>query len=126
MVERLLLSLLLIFLGVTAYYLFKRQHLHRVPAWSAGGNRPVLLYFRSDHCPPCVTQARFLEQLPETLTSRIAVEKVDVEKETKKANEYGVFTLPTTLLLDPGGAVRHINYGLTDAGKLARQVESVL
>ena len=126
MVERTLLSLLLVLVGVTAYYLIKRQHVRRVPARSTPGGRPMLLYFRSDHCPPCVTQARFLEELPDTIAGQIAIEKVDVEREKKKADEYGVFTLPTTLLLDPGGVVRHVNYGLTDAGKLTRQVESVL
>lgn len=126
MVERFLFSLLLILLGVAAYSLFKRQHLRHLPVGQLNGAQPRLLYFRSDHCPPCATQARFLEQLPETLSRRIAIEKVDVEKEKKKADEYGVFTLPTTLLLDPGGVVRHINYGLTDTGKLMRQVESVL
>lgn len=126
MVERMLLSLLLALLGVTAYYVVRRQHMRRVPAWTTDGERPLLLYFRSDHCPPCVTQARFLEELPDTITRQIAITKVDVEREKKKADEYGVFTLPTTLLLDPGGIVRHVNYGLTDAGKLARQVESML
>jgi thioredoxin 1 len=126
MVERLVLTLLLVLLGITAYYFFKRQHLRRVPAWRAHEERPLLLYFRSDYCPPCTTQARFLDQLPSTIASQIAIEKIDVEKEKNKADEYGVFTLPTTLLLDPSGVVRHINYGLTEPGKLARQVESVL
>ena len=126
MVERLLLTLLLILLGAGTFYLLKQQHVRRISVPTATRDRPLLLYFRSDQCPPCVTQARFLEQLPATIASQIAIEKVDVEKEKTKADEYGVFTLPTTLLLDPGGVVRHINYGLTDTGKLARQVESVL
>lgn len=126
MFERLLLSLLLVLAGVVTYYLFREQQLRRLSGRQAGGKRPVLLYFRSDHCAPCRTQARFLEQMPAGLAARITIEQVDVEREQEKANQYGVFTLPTTLLLDPGGTVKHINYGLTDAGKLARQVESVL
>jgi len=36
-----------------------------------------------------------------------------------------VFTLPTTLIVDPHGTVRHANYGLVDARKLAGQLRKV-
>jgi thioredoxin 1 len=124
--ERLLLSLLLLSLGAALYFLLQQRQQRRISTMQVAGGRPLLLYFRSDHCPPCHTQARFLEALPDTITTQIAIEQVDVEQEKDKANQYGVFTLPTTLLLDPSGAVRHINYGLTETGKLARQLESVL
>jgi len=46
------------------------------------------------------------------LLHRIVVEKVDADVEQAEAERYGVFTLPTTLIVDPQGTVRHINYGI--------------
>ena len=124
MIERLLLSLLLITAAFVAYQLFVQRHRSRVEAGPAG--EPRLLYFRSSQCPPCVTQARYLEQLPSQVRDRVAIQKIDADRESDAAARYGVFTLPTTLLLDREGSIRHINYGLTDARKLARQLESIL
>jgi thioredoxin-like negative regulator of GroEL len=109
-----------------AFTLFKQRHLRRATGGGVHGGAPTLLYFRSDRCAPCVTQSRLLAQLPGQLTERLAIKQVDAGKEPEVASQYGVFTVPTTLLIDRDGVVRHINYGLTDAGKLTRQVESVL
>ena len=96
------------------------------PTVAKGSARPSLLYFSGEHCVPCVTQAHFLRQLPEQVTRQVRIEQIDVEQERELAAKYGVFTLPTTMLLDRQGSVRHVNYGLTDARKLASQLESVL
>jgi thiol-disulfide isomerase/thioredoxin len=61
------------------------------------------LYFRSDYCAPWVTQARFLQELQAEFGGRVAIEKIDVEIESQKARSYGVFTLPTTLIVDRTG-----------------------
>ena len=53
------------------------------------------------------------------------VEKVDADKDQAAAERYGVFTLPTTLIVDRTGRVRHANYGLTDARRLASQLNSL-
>jgi len=88
-----------------------------------GNGWPSILYFRSDHCAPCITQARFLQELQAEFGDRVAVEKVDVELESQRARSYGVFTLPTTLIVDRTGTVRQANYGLTDARTLAGQLQ---
>lgn len=124
--ERILIATVLIAAGSGAYLLFKQAHMRRLRPERERAGRPRLLYFRSDTCAPCLTQARFLEELPEPLRQRVDIEKIDVEREVETASRYGVFTLPTTLLLDDEGSVRHVNYGLADAGKLARQVEGIL
>jgi hypothetical protein len=51
---------------------------------------------------------------------------VDTELEPEKAATYGVFTLPTTLVIDQQGDVKFINYGLTNSFRLAQQLESVV
>ena len=37
-----------------------------------------------------------------------------------------MFSLPTTVLVDGRGQVRHVNYGLTDAHKLGRQLAQLV
>ena len=51
---------------------------------------------------------------------------VDAERDPDTAAHYRVFTLPTTVLLDSRGQVRHVNYGLTDAHKLGRQLAQLV
>lgn len=131
MLERLAISLVLIATLLVAYRLFETRHKARAssatsPRAGEVARQPSLLYFRSDHCTPCVTQAQFLQQLPEQMTRRIKIEQIDAEKERDVAARYGVFTLPTTMLVDRQGSVRHVNYGLIDAHKLTSQLESVL
>ncbi len=131
MFDRILISLALIILLLAAYGLFQARH--RVRAQKAVRRQPImangqpsLLYFWSDDCAPCVTQAQFLRQLPEQVREQVRVEKIDAEKEPEMAATYGVFTLPTTMLVDGQGSVRHVNYGLTDVRKLTGQLENIL
>ena len=124
--ERVIITALLIAIGSGAYFLFKQAHIRGLRPERRGTGQPRLLYFRSDYCGPCLTQAQFLEELPEPIRRQVTIEKIDVEQQVETASKYGVFTLPTTLLLDDEGTIRHVNYGLADAGKLARQVEGIL
>jgi thioredoxin-like negative regulator of GroEL len=127
MIERLLLAVGLAALGIVGYLLFDRWRLRRANREAgAGSGKPVVLYFRSDHCAPCVTQSRFLEQLQAAFGERLKIEKIDADAEQERAERYGVFTLPTTLVVDAGGVVRHANYGLADARKLTRQLDPLV
>ncbi len=131
MLERLFIAAALIVLGLGVYRLF--AHWHRARASRAAisqGSRsdttPAILYFRSDQCAPCTTQARFLEQLAAQYGPRIAIHKIDADREPDAAGHYGIFTIPTTLVLDQAGQVRHANYGLTDTRKLTAQVQPLI
>jgi thioredoxin 1 len=141
MLDRLLIAALIMLAGVAAYLILHEVHLRKATAAlgsamqaSGGGSgfargwqpgKPALLYFRSDACVPCVAQARFVQQLQTEFGDRIVVEKVDADTDQAVAERYGVFTLPTTLIVDPSGRVRHANYGLTDARRLASQMEGL-
>jgi thioredoxin-like negative regulator of GroEL len=126
MIERFLIAVVAAGLCFAAFALLRQSHLRRASANGSRGEAPTLLYFRSARCAPCVTQSRLLAQLPAQVTGRVAIKEVDTGEQPDVASRYGVFTVPTTLLIDRDGVVRHINYGLADAGKLTRQVESVL
>jgi thiol-disulfide isomerase/thioredoxin len=125
MLERMLITLGLALLGLCVFVAFRRDHLRRASQATVAIGKPAILYFRSDACVPCSTQGRFLQQLQAEFGDRIVVEKVDADVEQAKAERYGVFTLPTTLIVDPKGTVRHANYGLADTRKLASQLRAV-
>ena len=119
MLERLALVLVLAAAGVAAYALLRQLHLRQMPAVAAV--EPTLLYFRSDSCAVCPTQGRYVDQLAAQWAD-LTIERIDAERDPETAARYRVFSLPTTVLIDGRGQVRHVNYGLTDAHKLGRQL----
>jgi len=126
MIERLIISLAVVMAGTAVYLLFRRLHLWRLNRQNAAGTgQPLLLYFSSEGCAACPTQGRYLEQLAAVWNGRFTLRKIDADVEPETAVQYGVFTLPTTILVDGHGAVRQINYGLTNAHKLAKQLETM-
>jgi hypothetical protein len=125
MIERLIITLLLVAAGSGAYLALARRHSQSVSRLAPPGG-PALLYFRGDHCAACSAQGRYLEQLMAQWPGRITLEIINAEADVERAAGHSVFTLPTTMVVDRSGAVRHINYGLADAGKLGRQLESLL
>jgi thioredoxin 1 len=129
MIERLILTMILALLGLAAFTTIRYWHMRRASKVNGPNptpnDRPTLLYFRSESCGPCVTQAHYLQALERNYGGRVTIQKVDADIEPELASRYGIFTLPTTLIVDRSGEVRHINYGLTATNKLASQLEKV-
>ena len=127
MEARIMMAIAITLLVIAAYNLFKRWHLAQ--ARESGGlavSQPTILYFQSDHCAACPTQSRFLEQVNTAWHGRVAIQKIDADREPDKASQFRVFTLPTTVLVDGRGNVQTINYGLTNAQKLASQLRNLI
>ena len=124
MIERFLIILILAAVGAGAHTALKSFHMKRL-GQIRGENQPQLLYFRSDNCAPCVTQARYVEQLAQNWNGNLTIQKIDTDTEPDKARQYGVFTLPTTILVDKLGQVRQVNYGLTNLYKLSQQLNAL-
>ncbi len=122
MIERLLITAVLALLASGIFWGVRQWHTQRITRVSKPDSQPVLLYFRSDTCAMCETQWRYLEQLSQTENGRIRIQKIDTDQHPEEAARYGVFTLPTTILLTPDGTVQTINYGLTTPKKLAQQL----
>jgi thioredoxin-like negative regulator of GroEL len=124
MIERLLFTFVLMAVITAVYLLFKRQHVRQIGLVRTAG-MPTILYFCSEQCAACPTQARYLEQVDGEWHGRVRIQKIDAEHEPEKASQYRVFTLPTTILVDAVGQVREINYGLTNSQKLSKQVANL-
>lgn len=129
MIERLLLTILVALIGMAMFSTLRILHMRRANKTSATApaqvEKPTLLYFRSDSCAPCVTQSHYLSALESEYGSRVTIQKIDADVDIDLTSRYGIFTLPTTLIVDRRGEVRHINYGLTATTKLAQQLEKI-
>ena len=129
MVERLLLTLAIALLATAVLAALRRLHQRRASralAATTGDGRPGILYFRGDHCAPCQVQSHHLRQLQRDLDGRLAIREIDADRERDLAARYGIVTLPTTLVTDSHGQVKHINYGLVATATLAHQLENAL
>ncbi len=124
-IERLAIVLLLGLAAVVAFRLLRSAHLRSVRPSLPGESRPALLYFYSESCAVCPTQSRIIEQVAVGWDGRLRVETIDAQRDPDTAARYGVFSLPTTLLVGGDGRVRQINYGLADATKLGRQLSAL-
>ncbi len=125
MADRLLISLIVVAAGLGLYLLFQRWQQVRAASVFEPTGKPTVLYFRSDTCVPCATQARFLEQVRRQFGDRVDIQKIDADVDRERADRFGVFTLPTTLVIDGAGKVRHANYGLAEPAKLAAQLQEM-
>lgn len=130
MIERAIFSSVVILVFTGLWLAFRYLHMRRANQTLAKvrttPSKPSLLYFRSDRCVPCEAQARYLDLLEVEYDGRLNIRRIDTDLDSGMAMSYGVFTIPTTLIVDEYGEVRHINYGLTGSSKLIRQLEKVL
>ncbi|MCA9974173.1 MAG: thioredoxin family protein [Chloroflexota bacterium] len=132
-IERVLLTGVFAILGILVFTVMRQTHVRRLNRAGQQGQaketavfgQPTLLYFRSDGCAVCPTQSRYLDQLAERWHGRITIRKIDADAEPETAVQFGIFTLPTTIVMDSKGTVRQINYGLTHPHKLAQQLEAL-
>lgn len=128
MMERLLLTGVLLLTAVllwAAWQAWQKRKIGRVTP-APDNSRPTMLYFRGDSCPTCPTQGRFLDKLrTEMGYDYFDLRTIDAEEERDTAVAFGIISLPTTIILNAQGDVKHINYGLTNHQKLAHQLENI-
>jgi thiol-disulfide isomerase/thioredoxin len=132
MIERLVIAGILVVVGVLPFRLTQWWSLRRHEGFAPGDTllqrfapgRPAVLYFTSEHCMPCRTQQRpALARLRSELgQDTFQIIEVDAEHERDHAERWGVMTLPTTFILDSEGKSQAVNYGVTSAQKLAKQI----
>ena len=135
MLERVLVAAALIGLGVLAYrLLLSAQHRAASRATPAVTGRPALLVFTSPTCAPCkLQQMPIVERLMAGWRDRthavqfpVDLRVIDVTEQPDTAARFGVWSLPTTIVLDSARRVSAINQGVADEKKLREQLEQVV
>jgi len=126
MLERILIAVALIGLGVLAYRLMLSAQRRQASATGRAllPGRPALIVFTSPTCAPCkLQQMPIVDRLMAGWAGRVDLRVVDVTEQPDVAARFGVWSLPTTIVLDTGGRVAAINQGTASEQKLGEQLE---
>jgi thioredoxin len=91
----------------------------------AGSDVPVLVDFYADWCGPCQMMVPILEQVNLQLKDRLRIVKIDTEKYTELASQYGITALPTLVLFKEGKPVDKIE-GVMQASQLVQHLQPQL
>lgn len=133
MIERALIVLALAVVGVVAFRLYTRYHLRKAAASAVTDpvlqrlqpGIPAIVYFTLPTCAPCRTQQQpALARLKDELGAGVQIVQVDASEDAEAAARWGVFSAPTTFILDACRQVREVNYGVADAQRLKQQLEA--
>jgi thiol-disulfide isomerase/thioredoxin len=133
MAERLLIVVVLFALGAAAYCAFRCLHVRRAARSAATDpllrdlkpGIPAVLYFTTPLCVPCRTQQQpALARLQAELGEAVQIVRVDAAEDPEAAARWGVFTAPTTFILDRRGQPRAVNHGVTETAQLRHQIEA--
>ncbi|MDX2162970.1 MAG: thioredoxin family protein [bacterium] len=134
MLERLIIAALLIALGAAAWLLYNRFALRRLAVRAERdplladlpSGTPVILYFTTPTCAPCRTQQKpALTHLRTELGDSVQIVEIDATLQPNDADRWGVFSAPTTFVIDRDGRPRHVNRGVASAETLRAQIDAV-
>jgi thioredoxin-like negative regulator of GroEL len=77
-------------------------------------------------CAPCKTQQTpALARLQTELGDALQVVQIDATEQPEAAERWGVFSAPTTFVLDARGITQAVNYGVAGADKLRQQLQGI-
>ena len=126
MLERIVLAIAIVIIAVVAYrgwLLLQRQRAARGSLDRAATGRAAVLVFTSPTCAPCkLQQLPIIDRILLDWHDKIEVEIVDVTEKPEAAAQYGVWSLPTTIVLDAQRKVIAINQGVAPEHRLREQI----
>lgn len=132
MLERLLISVVVFMVAYLIFTALKRRQLRH--AQSAAANLqvatefPTILYFSARSCQQCHSLQRpLLEEVQKELRAEqpnggLRLITYSVEENPDVAQQWGIRTVPTTIIIDAEGNVLHMNNGLASKTKLLLQL----
>lgn len=86
---------------------------------------PVIIDFYADWCGPCKMLAPIFEELSEEYKGKMKFIKLDTEAELTIAEQFGVRSIPTLIVMHKGKEVDRI-VGFMSKDVLKKQIDSIL
>ncbi len=124
---RLLISASIFMLAYFAYAFLKRRSLraathHRNLPFRLKKGRKTLVYFSTPDCSVCRSaQKPALDKLRGVMGDGLEVIEINAYEQEEFARDWGVLSVPATVLLDECGKPLAVNYGLAPFSKLQKQ-----
>jgi thioredoxin 1 len=87
-----------------------------------GADRPVLVEFTADWCPPCKMIAPVLAQIARDEADRLTILALDVDRNPETTRRYGVLGMPTLVLFVDGEVVSQ-TVGARPRAAILREIE---
>lgn len=84
-------------------------------------DKPVLVDFWAEWCPPCHVLAPTIEALAAELEGQVKIGKIDVEANPKLAADYQIRSIPTLVFFQNGAEVERI-IGVADPTTLKKRL----
>jgi thiol-disulfide isomerase/thioredoxin len=131
MVERLLILLALAGALAGGWQLLRLWQARRLRALAAErpfaellpAGRPAVVAFTLPSCVDCrARQAPALERLRVQVGPAVQIAILPADAHGELVERLGILTVPTTVVVDAGGAVRFLNQGFADEARLAGQL----
>jgi thioredoxin 1 len=126
MLDRVILAIAIVAIGISAYQgllLMQRRRVARESKRGTAMGRSALLVFTSPTCAPCkLQQLPIVDRILVDGRDKIEVDVIDVTEQPEVAAQYGVWSLPTTIVLDAQRRVIAINQGVAHEKKLREQL----
>jgi len=131
MIERILVVLVCVALGVLAYRLTTRRQVQKASASAVLDpllsdvplGTPAIVYFTTPTCAPCrLQQTPTLGKLQQEMGDGLRVIRVDATENPEAAERWGVFSVPTVFVLNRDGQPHKVYNGVVDGETLKRDL----
>ncbi|MEQ8673128.1 MAG: thioredoxin family protein [Aggregatilineales bacterium] len=136
MIERIVIVALLSLISVAAYKGFTWKQIKQASTsapsdpllFDRKAGVPTIVYFTTPTCAPCkLQQTPTLDKLQTELGENgVQVIRVDATEDPDAADRWGVFSVPTTFIVDHDGKPRHVHNGVVSAEKLKTQIQAIV
>lgn len=93
--------------------------------WEYAGDKPCIIDFYAEWCPPCKKMSPMLEAIAKKYEGKLVVYKVDTDKERLLSQNMGISSLPTLVFCPKSGKPKG-SVGAESMEDLEKQINSIL